>query len=168
MSDLFDEPIHPKISVGRRLGTMLLDHVIICFVCLPPIILFKQIVYPDYRYQEILKYLNFPVFVIYFCKDCIHGRSFAKRNLNFCLLSYSMNSEATPIQSVIRNLFIIIWPIEVVFALFNQERRIGDFVAGTKLGYYNPNSPIRKIKFWEIAVSVLLASLFTALLFIVL
>lgn len=41
--------------------------------------------------------------------------------------------EAPPIQCVIRNLFILFWPIELLVTLFNPSRRLGDIISGTKV-----------------------------------
>jgi hypothetical protein len=168
MSDLFHQPTLPRITVRLRLGSMLLDHAIICFTCLPAVYLFQNLIYPDIQKLSISEYLMFPVFVIYFCKDCVHGRSIAKRILKLSVVDYSSNVEASPIQSVIRNLSVIFWPIEVLVSFFNQERRIGDRLANTKLTYsYNPNIIVRKTNIWEMVAAISIAILFTALLFIV-
>jgi len=45
---------------------------------------------------------------------------------------------ATPIKYFIRDLFIILWPIEVIATLVNPARRLGDYVAGTRVVVYDP------------------------------
>ena len=43
----------------------------------------------------------------------------------------------------IRNLTIPIWPIEIIFVLINPKRRLGDFIAATRIDYVdNPESLI--------------------------
>src|SRR4249920_2539695 len=122
-----------EISVGFRLGTMLLDHFIICLIGIPPIIIYDLLTKSNSAPAAISPYPMIPLFVIYFCKDCIGGRSPAKRILKLVVVDNKTNEPATPLQSLIRNLFVLIWPIEVCVAFFNQKRRIGDRVAGTKL-----------------------------------
>lgn len=34
-------------------------------------------------------------------------------------------------QCLIRNLFIVVWPLEVLTSLINPHRRLGDFITGT-------------------------------------
>jgi uncharacterized RDD family membrane protein YckC len=166
MSDLFTEPILPKIPVRLRLGTMLLDHAIICFTCLPAIFLLKTLIYPGIEGNRTSELFILPVFVIYFCKDCIQGRSLAKRMLKLSIVDHSSNVVATPVQSVIRNLLIVVWPIEVLVACFNQERRIGDHLAGTKLTYnYNPAIVVHKIDPWQLVMAISIAIVYTLLLF---
>ena len=38
-----------------------------------------------------------------------------------------------------RNIFCIIWPVEVIVTLINPSRRIGDQVSGTKVVFYEPS-----------------------------
>jgi hypothetical protein len=53
---------------------------------------------------------------------------------------------------------IIIWPVEGIVALANPPRRIGDFVAGTRIGSYKPSILVQPvINVWKLLVSVALA-----------
>jgi uncharacterized RDD family membrane protein YckC len=72
-------------------------------------------------------------------------------------------STATPLQCLIRNIFVILWPVEVIVALFNQRQRIGDRLAGTRLSFYDSNTTGQK-KILPIIVAILLATLFTYLM----
>jgi len=152
-----------KISVGLRLGTMLLDHLIICFIGIPLLIISDFAKSSDGIFASISPYSMMPLFVIYFCKDCIGGRSPAKRILKLAVVSYNSDSAANPFRSLVRDLFILIWPIEVLVALFNQERRIGDQVAGTRLTYYNPGNT-QRLNILEIVGVILIATAFTYVL----
>ena len=167
MSDLFTEPTLPSISSRLRLGTMLLDHALICFVFLAPIILIQHFVFPERQNDATLKYWMAPVFVIYFCKDCFGGRSLAKRKLKLVVVDNKSYVTSTPIQSVLRNLSIVIWPIEVLVSLFDQERRLGDRLAGTKLARFHDEIPQNNSTVLQFLGAVLIASLFTALLFMI-
>jgi|SRR5688572_1441337 len=162
MTDLFNEPIIPKISTRLRLGTMLLDHAFICILLIPFVFIFKNQIYPDIQGSEYSKYLYAPISVIYLCKDSIHGRSLAKRTLKLTVVDFRSHKEASPIQTVIRNSLIFVWPIEVIVSFFNQERRIGDFFAGTRLTFnYDPKITAHKIKLWEMTAAILIAILIT-------
>jgi hypothetical protein len=77
-------------------------------------------------------------FAVFFCKDCINGRSPAKRILKLQVVDNVTGTAASPLQCFVRDLFMIIWPIEGIVALINPERRIGDRVAGTKLVVFDP------------------------------
>jgi len=83
-------------------------------------------------------------FALYFCKDCIDGRSIAKRILKLQVVDNTTGQPARPVKCLIRNLFIIIWPVEAVVALINPERRLGDRVAGTRLTRFIPTTERRR------------------------
>jgi uncharacterized RDD family membrane protein YckC len=128
------------ITVKLRLGSMLLDHAFMCFIIIPPYILFLRL----YELNSgITNTANNPIrtnefiaailFALYFCKDSFGGRSIAKRILKLQVVDNKTGGTATPIQCFIRNIFAIIWPVEVIISLFNTERRLGDILAGTKI-----------------------------------
>jgi len=168
--DLFNEPIKKPISIGLRLGTMLLDHALICFLIGVPIIVLSKIFEPTNQvnstFETIPSYYFIPLFAVYFCKDCIDGRSLAKRILKLQVINRKDGLAASPVQCLIRNLFILIWPIEVLVAFFNQEKRIGDIVAGTKIGYYNPTAEDQRTNIFQVILCFILASALSFLLFI--
>ena len=62
-------------------------------------------------------------------KDLLGGRSLGKKLLRLSI--YSKNgSKPTILQLLIRNLFLIIWPVELMLLLFDKTR-IGDKIAKT-------------------------------------
>ena len=138
------------ISVGTRLGTMFLDHVIMTFIAmvffLPTMISglsetlkvsHEQI---DFNFMEgQKKYFGLIGFALYLCKDVINGRSISKRIFKLQVVDFKTGQVATPIKCFIRNIFCILWPVEVIVAMTNTGRRIGDKIAGTKLVQYNPD-----------------------------
>ncbi len=74
-------------------------------------------------------------------KDFYKAKSIAKRHFGFQIVDIRSNNPASEIQCLFRNLTVIIWPIEVLFSMFNQNRRIGDFIAGTKLIHSTKENP---------------------------
>jgi uncharacterized RDD family membrane protein YckC len=153
-----------EISVGLRLGTMLLDHFIICLIGIPPIIIYDSLTNPNSAPTAISPYAMIPLFVIYLCKDCIGGRSPAKRILKLVVVDNETNEAAAPLQSLIRNFFVLIWPIEVCVAFFNQERRIGDRVAGTKLSIHTKTSETYQLRIGQLLVAISVAAVSTFIL----
>ena len=153
------------ISAGLRLGTMLLDHALICFIGIPPVIVWQYLTQENGSAAPTSPYLMMPFFVIYFCKDCIGGRSAAKRILKLAVVRNKAGTPATPLQCLIRNLLVIIWPVEVVVASFNQQQRIGDWLAGTKLTYYDSTKK-SQLQIIQIVVAIVMATLITYLLII--
>lgn len=158
--------IEEKINPGTRLGAMILDHFIMCFVMMiftiPGIILGVSKAFnisheqknPDLFGDSM--YLMLIGFAVYFCKDSIHGRSPAKRILKLQVVDNSSGKPASPIKCFIRNLFCILWPLEALVALANPERRIGDFVAGTKLVPFQPTTESPKLNWRQIGIALLL------------
>ena len=148
--DMLTETIREeKISIGTRLGTMLLDHVIMTGIMMIFFLPSMMSVFidpitgsnkpnPDFLAGSLGNLALFG-FSLYFCKDIINGRSFAKRILKLQLVNNSTGQVADPIRCFVRNIFCILWPIEVIVGMTNTTRRIGDFVAGTKLIEFNPS-----------------------------
>lgn len=68
---------------------------------------------------------------IYFlCKDLIGGRSPGKRLQKFQLVRLD-GSPVSYTRMVVRNLFIIIWPVEFIMYLANSGQRLGDLLCKT-------------------------------------
>ncbi|MFT3981778.1 MAG: RDD family protein [Ferruginibacter sp.] len=137
----------PRLSTGTRLASMFLDHIIMSIIAvfffLPRMIQFfiTTISYePDLiiNPRRPLLYISFLGLSLYFCKDIVNGRSLGKRILKLQVVDNSTGQVASPLQYFVRNLFCIIWPIEVLVTLNNPNRRIGDRVAGTKVIVYDP------------------------------
>lgn len=156
------------INAGIRLATMLLDHIfmtiIIMVFFLPSLIsrfsnVFK-ITHEHTNFNFVegpMQYIAMFGFALYFCKDVINGRSISKRILKLQVVDNTTGQVASPLKCFIRNIFCIIWPIEVIVALVNPVRRIGDRVAGTKLVYYNPTSEHPKAKIGGVILSIILS-----------
>ncbi|GEP98890.1 hypothetical protein CCY01nite_51500 [Chitinophaga cymbidii] len=83
-------------------------------------------------------YFSLLGFAIYFCKDSINGRSIAKRILKMQVVDNRTGRPASPLQCVVRNLFCILWPVEVLVTFGSPDRRIGDMVAGTRVDEFDP------------------------------
>ncbi|WP_295937702.1 hypothetical protein [uncultured Alistipes sp.] len=62
----------------------------------------------------------------FFCRDCITGQSIGRRVMHLCVMH-----DGTPIspgRAFIRNLFLVLWPVELLVWMVNDGRRIGDVV----------------------------------------
>ncbi|MFN8208276.1 MAG: RDD family protein [Bacteroidales bacterium] len=163
-----------EITIGIRLISMLVDHFIMTFAMFIPIVPFMVIgmreafnisheqtsMAPSYIiYGFILG------FALYFNKDFFDGRSPAKRILKIQVINYKTGEVAGPLKCLIRNLTIPVWPLEVIFILFNPERRLGDYIAGTSIASYNPDNirkkPELKDYFLPIGIGIILTYLIT-------
>lgn len=156
------------ISVGTRLGAMLLDHVfmtIIAMVFFIPAMIsgfsdaFKvSHEQADFNFMEgSMKYIGLFGFALYFCKDIINGRSIAKRILKLQVVDNKTGQVASPLQCFVRNIFCAFWIIEVIVAMTNTSRRLGDRVAGTKLVHYDPALEQPKPNVGKLALPVIIS-----------
>lgn len=83
-----------------------------------------------------------PAFLLYFAKDSIQGISLGKWILGI-MVRNSNNPNNIPSfgKLLIRNLFLIIWPVEfIVLALSKEKKRLGDRTANT-IVLSNPDRP---------------------------
>ena len=152
-----------QIDVGTRLGSMFLDHLFMTMIAMAFFIpgmvsgfaeAFKvthEQTSPNFMGGG-LGYIGLLGFSLYFCKDCVNGRSIAKRILKLQVVDNSTGQVASPIKCFIRDLFIVLWPIEAIISLINTSRRLGDRIAGTKLVTFDstleqPKINIENIKY---------------------
>jgi hypothetical protein len=134
------------LNKKNRLVSMLLDHGIMTFVVFVfegPVMIYKMLHLPAIipsMPQSFFRYNTYEIFAfsLYFNKDIYLGQSVAKKIMKFQILDIRTNQPANPIKCLIRNFTILLWPIEVIAALINPQRRIGDYIAGTKLAVYEP------------------------------
>ena len=134
------------IPLDKRLGSMLADrlHMLLINILFFIPFLISLFSNPQLFSHEQKKFgffftpwffLGLLGFAVYLCKDCINGQSAVKRQYKFQVVDNKTGEPATPLQSVIRNLFCVLWPIELIVVQFNTSRRIGDWVADTRLAY---------------------------------
>ena len=143
-----------KVNVVTRIGSMILDHFIMTLIAflfgLPMMIgnfvSALQVSHNQGQFRPFdgpLLYVALIGFALYFCKDCIQGRSIAKRITKLQVIDNVTGEVASPLQCFVRNIFCVIWPVEFVFTLINPSRRIGDYVARTRVAHYNPNGIVQ-------------------------
>lgn len=164
MTSLDNRPI----SVGTRLGTMLLDHVFMTIIMmiffLPTMISGFSGAFTvsheqtDSNFTEgPMMYIGLFGFALYFCKDIINGRSISKRILKLQVVDNKTGQVATPLQCFVRDIFCVLWIIEAFVAMANTGRRIGDRVAGTKLVYYDPTLEQPKINIGKTVLPIIIS-----------
>ena len=153
---------------------MILDHVVMTMVLMPIFVIFfliglllSNLNNADFFLTSntlLLAFLFIP-YIIYFAKDSFRGKSFAKRLIGLQVVDQSSGQAATALKCFIRNLTILIWPLEVVITLFSPERRLGDLIAGTRVVPAETESPgtlwneIKKVSFTKDTVIILLIGL---------
>ena len=99
---------------------------------------------------------NFFVLSIFLNKDALSGMSIGKRISGFKIVDFNSGKIASPLKCLIRNSTILVWPIELVFVFVNRNRRLGDFIAGTKLVKQEGSLTMEEVNYWKILVSLCL------------
>lgn len=168
----------PAVTKGGRLGAMLIDHIAMTFIMaiffIP--VLFKNLSDvmaessghppvgpgPEGIFSGPLVYVGLFGLSLYLCKDSFNGRSFGKLVMGLQVVNNETGEAASPLRCLVRNLFIVLWPLEVLVTLAQPERRIGDLVAGTRVAAYDKNTPSTDVKLVQIAACVLIAFGLTA------
>jgi uncharacterized RDD family membrane protein YckC len=155
----------PKINLGTRIGSMILDHFAMTFIAmlfvLPGVISnFSAAFEVTHQIEDTdifggLKYFGLLGFALYFCKDSINGQSIAKKVLKLQVVEVSTGKAASPIKCFLRNLTCLIWPIEVIVTLFNPNRRIGDMIAGTIVVQHNAENERTQVAIGQILILVI-------------
>jgi uncharacterized RDD family membrane protein YckC len=162
-----------EITIGIRLASMLLDHFIMTFAMFIPILPFMIIEMKDMfevSHEQTSPEPTFVIygfilaFVMYFNKDFFNGRSPAKRLLKIQVVNNKTDEVAGPLKCLLRNLTIAIWPIEVIFVLFNPQRRLGDYIAGTRIEQYDNDRVSKRTEFKDYLIPLAVGLLFTYLI----
>lgn len=123
-----------KVSLRLRLGTMFLDHFIMCFIIVPPLIVMSLIIKSEpFQTKPIETFAFYLMMLVYLNKDFTKGKSISKRILGLRVVDRKTGEPASDFQCFLRNMTIPIWPLEVFVSLFSQTRRLGDLIANTKL-----------------------------------
>lgn len=128
---------------------MLLDHVIMIFIIVPPLIVlslfFKSEPFQAHPAETVA---FFVMMLVYLNKDFVNARSVAKRILGLIIIDRKTGEPASELKCLLRNLTIPIWPLEVMVSLFSRTRRLGDVIANTKIeiiGNESPNSILSEL-----------------------
>lgn len=105
------------------------------------------------------------LFSLFLNKDIFFGKSIGKSFVGLMVVSSKTGIPASPIRCMIRNLFILIWPIEVLMLFFSPERRIGDFVAGTRVAESTKIDRETKLRSVQVILSLVSAFILVYYLF---
>ncbi|WP_177229074.1 RDD family protein [Pustulibacterium marinum] len=156
-----------KPKIITRIGAMLLDHVAMTFVAIIFMIPFMIGVFSNalqvshepssFAFSKVLLYIALLGFSLYFCKDSFQGRSLGKRVTKLQVHNYKTGQIAHPMRCFIRNIFIIIWPLEVIMTLINPSRRLGDYVAGTCVVTYDAATDQPKTNYAQVGMAIVIS-----------
>lgn len=139
-------PTITNLQLNKRLKAMALEMVYTLSVFIPlmfPVFVFSVMTdrvevgqpYPtDLQSKDILVMLfASPIYIALFNKDFFQGQSIINRLLGYQVVDNKTMSPASGLKCMLRNVTAPIWMIEGIVVLINPQRRIGDFIAGTKL-----------------------------------
>lgn len=118
--------------------------------------------------QEIKKnavYVAIISFSFFLNKDIYFGKSFGKYFNSLRVVSARTGNAASPIQCAIRNLFLLIWPLEAIILFFSPEKRIGDIVAGTNVQETTELGHETKWQYIQAIISIVTSFIFVYFLF---
>lgn len=99
-------------------------------------------------------------YVYFLCKDVIGGRSLGKRLQKLQLVRLD-GSPVSYTRMVVRNLFIVIWPIEVIMYLANKGQRLGDLVCKTTVVPATDENK-QAVDKQKVIISILITAVFSA------
>jgi len=119
------------LDKSTRICSMLLDHIIMTAIAgiffIPEMIKsISTIMTHEKSNTNIIGEMSYFFLIglaLYFCKDSINGRSIAKRMLKLQLVDNGTGQVASPLKCLLRNVFCILWPLEVILAFINPGRR---------------------------------------------
>lgn len=152
--------IYQQLDAGKRFAAATTDWFIMTLIAMPfaiPVIVYNISNKSPDKPGGPLWYIALIGFAIFFCKDCIQGRSIAKRLLNQQVVNKKTGQIANPLRCFVRDIFMIVWPIEGIATLISPQRRLGDIVAGTKVIVFDPELEMPPINYLQIAASFVLA-----------
>jgi uncharacterized RDD family membrane protein YckC len=137
------ELVDVRSLIRRRIGAVLIDHIIITLIAMIPVFIYMDRLQNDSRYYDILTPYALAIFAVcYLIKDLFAGRSIGKRLFGLYVREYDDTDKIPAFYKlVLRNLFIFIWPVEVIIMYADKDkRRLGDMIAKTKvIGYQDEN-----------------------------
>jgi uncharacterized RDD family membrane protein YckC len=159
--------IEKEMTAGSRIAAMLLDHIVMTIVIMILAWPIMAIGFKDSfgdKTNSMPTAINWTLYVLlfgvslYFNKDMIQGKSVAKRALKQEVVDIKTGEVASSLKCLVRNLTIIIWPIEVIAVLISPSKRIGDFIAGTRVEYITTERNSKpKIDFKNLILSIIMS-----------
>lgn len=133
-------------SRKRRIVAFIIDHFVFSFLLVGIIFLFLGTNFIDENNFEKITSVMLPSmfvgFIIYFAKDTFNGISPGKWIMGIMVRDENHPNEIPSFgRLLLRNLFLLIWPIEfIVLAASQDKKRLGDKSANA-IVVKNPNKP---------------------------
>jgi uncharacterized RDD family membrane protein YckC len=147
-----------------------------------PIILFSTIGQVDIgqTYNQSLRLIDIISLTVFnlmvLCilnKDYYSGQSVVHRLVGLQIVDNKTLVPANSMKCMLRNITMPIWPLEGLFVLINPKRRLGDFIAGTKIIDTFESDPelilieISKTKFNRLTILTLTGSVLVSIIYLI-
>ncbi len=155
-------------SRKRRIVAFMIDHFVMTFLMISIVFLALG---PNFMDENNMSKMTttmlavmLPGFLLYFAKDSIKGISVGKWVMGIMVRDANNTNEVPSFGKLfIRNLFIVIWPVEfIVLASSKEKKRLGDKIAKT-IVVKNPNKPTKLPRILGLAGVVIAFFTFTFL-----
>jgi uncharacterized RDD family membrane protein YckC len=119
--------------------------IIILVLAIPTILLEAMFPYITSEYDVLFSLiyvmLSLFLFVVALNKDFFLSQSLVKRYWGYQVVNVKTLKPASQLKCMIRNITIPVFPFEMFFLLINKEKRLGDYIAGTKLVRVEKSDP---------------------------
>ena len=144
MTELNEQTL-TKSSRKRRLAAFFIDYCVMIFLMVAAVFIALGPDFIDKNNSNILMIIlsvMIPGFFLYFAKDSVKGISVGRWIMGIMIRNdVDFNSIPSFGKLLIRNLFIIIWPVEfIVLGSSEEKKRLGDKITKT-IVLKNPNKP---------------------------
>ncbi len=123
-------------SRKRRIFALLIDHVVITFICTYAAFIVFGLNIESLLFEEAVGpfvSIGFLSLVLFIIKDSVNGLSLGKYILGIRVRDVKNGLESvSPFKTMLRNVFLIAWPIEfIAMIISSSKKRMGDYVSGT-------------------------------------
>lgn len=141
---------HQGVSHVSRILSAIFDSFIMSFIVFIPIIAILSQAYAHTPTKGLGQIISEPFVVIfsvllgilvYFNKDFFGGQSIGKRVFKLQVVVHKTGHAAGPFRCLVRNFTLLLGFIELILTLVSPKRRLGDFIAGTRIEAYDETRP---------------------------
>jgi uncharacterized RDD family membrane protein YckC len=163
-----------RLGIHQRIRSAILDHLsmgLVLIVLGSPLFMYDiyktiQNGHPDFEEQLWTTIYSCLLGSIYFNKDALLGQGIGKKICRLQVIDRKTKKAANPLKCLLRNITILIWPLELAVVLFKKNRRIGDLIANTEIASYEYDqiSSGDRFSWLQVIASVLIGALFIFLL----
>jgi uncharacterized RDD family membrane protein YckC len=138
----------------KRIKSAVIDQisVVIAFAIFSTV---EELIFTDREIEKNAVYVAVLFFSAFLNKDIYFGKSIGKFFTGLSVVSVRTGESASSIQCCIRNLTLLVWPLEVLVVFFSPNRRIGDILAGTKVSEGTQSVNGIKWHFHQAIISIL-------------